>query len=478
MSQMSGYRRAVRRGGLGIGLPGLGAAVAAVGLAVAASMLLVPAQARAQGAEVLTLTAPVQSAPSGTEVTFAGTLTDGGQPATSAAVDVTISSYTDGSSEAVTTSGTGTFSVPVTVDSTTTVTAVSEDGDSNDASVTVTAVASATLKLATATLPRPYLLDAATIDLAPAGLAESTLQVRPAGTTGWTTAPDGGGVWGTKAGQIQARVLVTAPGVAATGVSPVLTVTVRNGRIPAWLQQLNHVRTLNNARPVAENALWSHGDALHIRYMDHTGDFSHTEDPKSKWYTKLGAEAGESSDLLDGQVPNAVDFWARAPYHALSEEDRTATLAGFAATGGYSALWTSSVQPQLTYRGPDYQFPAAGKTAWLLNYVSGEIPDPLSTCPKAWRNRDNPLAATYTGLPIIYGTSGAIRKPTATVTTGRTSLRVCVVTAGIYGNAVFVIPLYPLRPHRSYTVTVKYAGKQQSCWTFKTRPSPSDEYNP
>jgi hypothetical protein len=475
---MSGCRRAVRHGQFGTGLRGLRTAIAAAGLALAASMLLAPASARAQAAEILTLTAPVNSVPSGTEVTFTGTLTQGGQPAASASVDVTISSYTDGGTETVTTSATGTFSVPVTVDSTTTVTAVSGDGQSNDASVTVTAIATATLKLATATVPRPYLLDAATIQLAPADWAEGTLQVRPVGTTAWTTAPDSGGVWGTRGGQIQARVLVEAPGVAAPGVSPVVTVTVQNGRIPVWLQQLNHVRTLNNARPVAENPLWSHGDALHIRYMDHTGDFSHTEDPKSKWYTKLGAEAGESSDLLDGQVPNAVDFWARAPYHALSEEDRTATLAGFAATGGYSALWTSSVQPQLTYRGPDYQFPAAGKTTWLLNYVSGEIPDPLSTCPRAWRNRDNPFAATYTGLPIIFGTSRAITKPTASVTTGRTSLRVCVVNAGIYGNAVFVIPLYPLRPHRSYTVTLKYAGKQQSRWTFKTRPSPSDEYNP
>jgi hypothetical protein len=138
----------------------------------------------------------------------------------------------------------------------------------------------------------------------------------------------------------------------------------------------------------------------------------------------------------------------QAPTGTPTGTPRPASTA-LAATGSYSALWTSSVQPQ---------FPAAGKTTWLLNYVSGEIPDPLSKCPRAWRNRDNPFAATYSG--------------------GRTALRVCVVNAGIYGNAVFVIPLYPLRPHRSYTVTLKYAGKQQSHWTFKTRPSPPDEYNP
>lgn len=72
---MSGCRRAVRRGQLGARLPGLRIAIAAAGLALTATSLLAPASARAQAAEVLTLTAPVKSVPSGTEVTFTGTLT-------------------------------------------------------------------------------------------------------------------------------------------------------------------------------------------------------------------------------------------------------------------------------------------------------------------------------------------------------------------------------------------------------------------
>jgi hypothetical protein len=61
-----------------------------------------------------------------------------------------------------------------------------------------------------------------------------------------------------------------------------------------------------------------------------------------------------------------------------------------------------------------------------------------------------------------------VAKPSATLTSGRTSLSVCVVNAGIYGNAIFVIPLLPLNTRHTYTVTVKYNGKVQSHWSFRT----------
>jgi hypothetical protein len=66
---------------------------------------------------------------------------------------------------------------------------------------------------------------------------------------------------------------------------------------------------------------------------------------------------------------------------------------------------------------------------------------------------------------------GAQSFVSATVTYPGTSLKVCVVNAGIYGNAVFVIPLLPLKTRHSYTVTVKYSGKLQSKWVFKTAAS-------
>lgn len=130
----------------------------------------------------------------------------------------------------------------------------------------------------------------------------------------------------------------------------------------------------------------------------------------------------------------------------------------------YAALWVDSLTSVLTVRGPQYQFPASKTTTWLLSYAGGEEPDPLATCPAAWRRRIEQLFGTV-GLPIIFGNLNTVSKPTASVTVRGKALRVCVVNAG---NAVFVIPLLPLAPHRTFTVTVSYRGKLQSRWYFRT----------
>ena len=278
--------------------------------------------------------------------------------------------------------------------------------------------------------------------------------------------PDTKGVWGTKPGTLYVRAVATARGFVAPGVSAQVAVTVRNGKVPGWIRELNAIRTLNNAPYVVEDAYLSHADSLHIRYMEKTGSYSHYEDPKSSWYTKLGALAGVSSDLFLGAA-DPIRGWATAPYHALSELARAGTLAGYATGGGYAALWVDWTTSLRHLSGPVYQFPWNSTTTSLrAYYVGGEIPDPLIGCPQAWRDRTNAFQSV--GLPIIFGGQNAVSRPTATVSTGGKALRVCVVNAGIYGDAVFVIPLLPLQTRHTYTVAVSYRGKLQSRWQFRT----------
>jgi len=401
---------------------------------------------------------------SGATVVVTGSVTEDGARVADIPVEVDVTDAADWTPNTVTTTAAGTFSLPVKIETTTTVTAYTTATQSQTASVKITAVAAVALTLP-ANVARPYLLDPATVHLAPAGYATYALQYRPLGATTWTTATDGGGFWAKKPGKYQVRAVVTTSGgLTAAGVSPIVAVTVKNGAVPSWLRTLNSYRALNNAGPVAENPVWSKDDALHVRYMEKTGDFSHTEDPKSKWYTKQGAQAGEASDLCSGCGGNSVAVWATAPYHALSEVSRWATLAGYAQGAGYAALWVSDLSPQRTYSGPAYQYPANGRTTSLLAYSGGEEPDPLSTCPAAWKARG--MTGLSTGLPIIFSDQAKLTKPAAKLTTGKTALRVCVVA--VYGYAVFLIPLYPLLPRHSYTATVTYAGKTQSHWTFKT----------
>lgn len=438
----------------------------AAGLAAAlltAGLITSPARARADsGTAALTVSAPARAA-TGSTVTISGTLTQAGAPVPSAPITVTISDpITGGVVKSPATNAAGDWSTTVKATGDLQVSADAANVTSNQATTSVTVVATATLKLA-ASEPRPFLLDPATVTAAPASYATPVLQVRAAGSTAWHTAPDTSGVWGTKAGTIDARVVVPAmTGFFAQGVSAVVKVTVGKGKVPGWLTELNAYRALNDAPPVAESAVFDHGDRLHIRYMAETGDFTHVENPKSKWYTTLGAEAGESSDLAFG-TSNPVAAWAAAPYHALSELSKYNTLTGYSTDGVYAALWTiGSSTSLLRPSQPLYQFPASGKTTGLLAYSGGESPNPLSSCPTAWQN------APDVGLPIIFGNRLTAAKPSATVTSGSTSLKVCMANASIYGNAVFVIPLLPLKAHHTYTVTVKYNGKLQSRWSFRT----------
>jgi uncharacterized protein YkwD len=312
-----------------------------------------------------------------------------------------------------------------------------------------------------ATVSHPLLVDVAHVKVSPSGTAY-TLQTRRAGTSRWFAAPDTLGVWGTAPGSFAVRAVTTNSDDTQV-TSNVATVTVKNGKVPSWLAELNHYRALNNAAPVAQDPSLSHADALHVRYMIKTGDFTHYENTKSKWYTAAGARAGTSSDLAEG-IPDPINAWARAPYHALSEVGKYGTLAGFAQAGGYAALWVDVDTSVRVARPPFYQYPANGKTTSLLTFYGDETPNPVANCPRPSVDADRPY-----GLPIIYGNAKQVSHPSATVTANGKKLRTCVVNAGEYGDAVFVIPWVGLRQHETITVSVSYQGKLQSRWRFKTR---------
>lgn len=440
--------------------------VAGTGLAsvtLIAGVLTVPGVASATTTTgKLTISASARRPVTGTTIKISGTLTDAGQPVSGSAINVTTTdAIGNQTSMSATTDSSGDWSLPVKITLITTITAISLDQSANQATVKVTAVAKASLKLRPA-VGRPYLLDPATVRTAPGNLTSHRLQVRAAGSAKWRAWPDSGGVWSSRHGTIYVRAVAigTGNGYVAPGRSTQAKVIVRNGKVPAWIKELNGLRALNNAPPVAEDAHLSHGDALHVRYMAKTGDFSHTENRHSRWYTKLGAEAGASSDLFFGSL-DPIRGWARAPYHAMAELDRSATVAGFDTDGVYAALWVSSQTSVRTPAGPAFQFPANGKTTSLRTYVGAEIPDPLSSCPKAWYRQIRNHG--WVGLPIIFGNQRTAVRPSARFTTGGRALRVCIVNVGY----VFVIPLLPLKPHHAYTVAIRYRGVLQSRWRFK-----------
>jgi hypothetical protein len=443
--------------------------VGVVSLAVTAGLTLVPWPWSAQADTVtLTLKASRSTVVTGGTVTVSGSLTDNGKPVTGARVNLSVDDPMHWSSPSVSTDSSGHWSLPVKVTLTTTVSAQTATAISTPSSVKITAVARASLTLGPG-VARPYLLDPATVHASPAvaWVTSYSLQVREAGTTAWRTMPDTAGVWGVKPGTLYVRAVASVPGYAVPGASPQVKVVVRNGTVPAWLRELNAYRALNNALPVAEDAHLSYADSLHVQYMEKNGLITHVEVAGRPGYTKLGAQAGLNSDLTMG-FADPVRTWAGAPFHALSELSRIGTRAGYAAGGGFAALWVDPTTSLLKPTGPAYQYPANGKTTSLLAYTGNESPDPIATCPQAWRDRIS--RSQGVGLPIIFGNQNSVTKPTASLSTGGKSLQVCLVSASILGwvREEFIIPLLPLQAHHTYTVTMKYSGKLQSRWQFGT----------
>ena len=131
-----------------------------------------------------------------------------------------------------------------------------------------------------------------------------------------------------------------------------------------------------------------------------TGQYAsaHTENPKSKYYTKSGALEGSRSDLLLGATGTPlgdIDGWLTAPFHAIgmlrSGLTKVAFASGFAGAG-LDVLGGLNLAAETK----PIMFPGRNVTTNLTWYSGNELPNPLESChyPKAAK-------AKPVGLPII-----------------------------------------------------------------------------
>jgi len=175
-----------------------------------------------------------------------------------------------------------------------------------------------------------------------------------------------------------------------------------------WLAEINYYRTGAGLKPVANNAGWDKGIRNHLKYLQKTspslmtGQYAsaHTENPKSPYYTKSGAQEGSRSDLLLGggvgtPLPD-IDNWLTAPFHAIGMLRTGLTKVAFASGFAGAGL---DVLGGLTFGNPPAKpimFPGRNVTTNLTAYSGNELPNPLQSChyPKAAKSKP-------VGLPII-----------------------------------------------------------------------------
>jgi hypothetical protein len=458
-------------------------------LTLAAAESLSAAHADSVRAVQVTMTGSATSVLTGTAVTLTGlvTSTRDAKPVAGARVNLSLVSANGSRSLVVMADSSGVWRTSPVITYTTTITAYPAIyGYLVAPMLRVSVRAKVGLALAAGRAARPYLLNAATVAVKPAGAeAGFRLQTRTSSNVRWITAADRRGVWGGGPGRFQVRAVTVDSDLAEAGASNVVTMTVLDGRMPAWLLQLNSVRAQYGAGKVAEDRALSVLAALHVRYMSRTGDYAHTENPRSPWRTAGGARAGLSSDLMAGSA-DPIGVWATAPFHALVMIDRAVSVAGYANDGSYAALWPDSSTSTRSFGTLPATFPASGAQTSLSTYWGSESPEPLTSCPAAWRDAANSFDGPGVGLPLIASFDRAPVKTAARLVTGSRTVPVCAITESTYRNpdrraqavgrailaehhSVLMIPLRPLAPKHTYIVTVTASAHPVAHWGFRTR---------
>ncbi len=256
----------------------------------------------------------------------------------------------------------------------------------------------------------------------------------------------------------------------------------------SWLDVVNHHRLATGLPAVVHEPTWIPGLREQLDYLRltppelRTGTYanSHRQHPASPWATAEGEEAARSSNIGFGRTDReAVEGWLTAPFHAIGllrpSWERTA-FARDAESG-------RAIIDVLRGRDPSAPdrlvlFPADGTTTQLREFT-GELPDPLDSCPGFRAPSGLPIIAMLPEAPTVGTTATVVLPDGRTLVPGPD---LCVVTADSYrssdplhgatgrsilegSNAVLVIPRAPLTDG-THTVSLTVPGVRSVGWSF------------
>lgn len=263
------------------------------------------------------------------------------------------------------------------------------------------------------------------------------------------------------------------------------------------LEHLNLYRVGAQLPPVTLDANGSLPNWLHVRYIAENNRHGHTQDPTHPWAHPDGAKAGAASNVSTGYgEPRDNPTWVmhsfgQAPFHLMSLLDPRTTavrLGYYHATSGClegddwcGPISSAALEPVRTGTWPagrKVYFPGEGQTIDMLDFW-GEYPSPAGLCPTEYQTSPS-------GLPLFVARGWGItpRIENSSLTTNGVELEHCIVRGTTdYGagaeeaafaadllqgyGATILLPLEPLEPLSSYTVTfITSDGEEQ--WTFHT----------
>jgi uncharacterized protein YkwD len=266
---------------------------------------------------------------------------------------------------------------------------------------------------------------------------------------------------------------------------------------PDWLRYVNYHRALANLPPVTENPTWSHGDALHAKYMVKNDEIGHSETAGKPYYSTEGLEAARNGNVAGASPPPltitwAIDTWMTGPFHMLGIINPQLLSTGFGdysegqplvagAAGAPAQRFDVQYGATLdTLRGTGelpavvrfpVRYPESGRSIPNLAYEGGENPDPLAYCPGYTVPTGPPIALSLGGNAAPKVTKTSLRS-------GDQELPHCWFDEGKYKtpavaqltlarhHTIIVIPKAQLSRGSGYTISITTGGTEHK-WTFE-----------
>lgn len=222
---------------------------------------------------------------------------------------------------------------------------------------------------------------------------------------------------------------------------------------------------------LSERPEWSTGCDKHNYYEEQTGQFGHSEDPSSPYYSEEGDWAAHSSVIAYGWNWSTGNPWEAAPIHLLQMLAPQMSETGAAESYGHNCLttWPGYKRPSPAALTA-YSYPGNGVTGVVPTEYAAEspfIPGDFVGLPEG--TATGRYLLVYLSGPVGAGQSGEVTaSATLSDETGPVDLRTIDSTNSDIGAympppSAFLIPVQPLRPLTKYQAVVK--------WTLPSQPS-------
>lgn len=282
---------------------------------------------------------------------------------------------------------------------------------------------------------------------------------------------------------------LTEPRAESSPAAPVQTAP-----LPDWLERMNSYRAIEKLPPAAEDASLTDACFKHARYVleNHSdlirtarnlGHQSRQEDPANPWFSESGAKLAPNLDMAWGcgalNTGRNIERSIASVFHRFALLDPKLTVA---ALGAYekNGCWVMAIRLPVPIGPPKIfddpvEFPPNGSTL-PLESLSGEWPDPLSSCPGYGEPAGLPLSVQFGRLIDAQLASHSITE------NGR-QIEHCAFDARSYVNpdaagqeygrwalkrfgAVALVPREPLHPGAKYDAAFTTKRGKTFTWSF------------